>query len=81
LIVLGEFVTRPVWIAVLLAWLTLVVIEISGLELSSQELFALVWGPPTIFIPLAVLQLDVSRLHHVIAEMESHRASAQYEGR
>ncbi len=75
LMVLGEFVMRPVCVGIFLAWLTLAVITIAGWEPSTQDLFVLVWGPPTIFVPLAVLRLDASRLPNVIAEMEGHRAS------
>lgn len=80
LMVLGDFVMRPVWVAILPAWLTLAVIAIADLGLSSQELFALVWGPPTIFVPLAVLRLDDGRLPAVVAEMGDHRASERAEG-
>lgn len=80
LMVLGEFAMRPVWVAILPAWVTLAVITIVGWELSSLELFALVWGPPTIFVPFAVLRLDASRLPSVVTEMGSHRASAGAEG-
>lgn len=80
LMVLGEFVMRPVWVAILPAWLTLSVITVAGVGLSSQELFALVWGPPTIFVPLAVLRLDADRLPSVVAEMGDHRASERVEG-
>jgi hypothetical protein len=69
LMLLGEFVHRTVWVAILWAWLTLVALEISDWEVSSIEYLFLIWGPPTVFVPCAVLSLDVGRFPRIVEEL------------
>jgi len=73
LILLGEFIQRPVWPAILWAWLTLAVTAIADVEVSSVEYVAIVWGPATIFVPAAVLWLDTARVPRLVEEMRERR--------
>jgi hypothetical protein len=65
---LAELILVPTIAAIALAWLTLIVILVGGLELSSGQYLALIWGPPTVFVPLAASRTDPARLDSVIAE-------------
>jgi hypothetical protein len=70
---LGEFVHRTVWVAILWAWLTLVALGISDWEVSSMEYLFLIWGPPAVFVPCAVLSLDVGRFPRIVEELGRER--------
>ncbi len=65
---LAELILVPTIAAVALAWLTLIFILVADLELSSVQLLALIWGPPTVFVPLAAWRSDPARLESVIEE-------------
>jgi hypothetical protein len=65
---LAELILLPTIAAIALAWLTLIVVLVADPELSAAQYLALIWGPPTVFVPLAAWRTDPARLDSLIEE-------------
>lgn len=65
---LSDFVMRPIHVAILWAWVTISVVVLADPDLSAGQFVALIWGPPTIFVPIAVLRLDTGRFPALVRE-------------
>jgi hypothetical protein len=72
---LADFITRPTVIAIAYAWVVIAVVALTGLDLSAAQYLALIWGPPTVFVPIAVLRLDTGRFPDLVEEKARHAAA------
>jgi hypothetical protein len=71
--VLANFTIRPTVFTILWGWVMLAVAAAGGLGLSGATLIALILGAPAIFVPWAVLQLDLDRFPNAVEETRQRR--------
>lgn len=72
---LADFIRRPTVLAILWTWFILVVVALGDFEISTVEYLALIWGPPTVFVPMTVLRLDISRFPEVVDEAQRRQGA------
>jgi hypothetical protein len=79
---LAEFVIAPTAAAVVWGWLVILVAAIGGLGLSGGALAVVMFGAPAIFVPWAVVNLNVARFPHIAERVrERKRAGGPERGR
>ncbi len=70
---LAEFILGPTALTILWGWTILAVAAVGGLGLSGGALAVLLFGAPGIFVPWAVLRLDIGRFPEVVARASRRR--------
>ncbi|HEY7256561.1 MAG TPA: hypothetical protein VH476_07735 [Solirubrobacterales bacterium] len=72
---LAEFVIAPMAASVVWGWLVILVAAVGGLGLSGGALGVVMFGGPAIFVPWAVVNLNLARFPHVAerVRLRAHR--------
>lgn len=71
---LAEFIIGPTVLAILWGWLGLVIIALGGLGFSAAALLVVISGAPLIFVPWAVLRLEVNRFPQTVEKVRERHA-------
>jgi hypothetical protein len=70
---LAEFVIAPTAASILWGWLVILVAAIGGLGLSGGALAVVMFGAPAIFVPWAVMNLNLARFPHVAERVRQRK--------